>query len=189
MGVTSSRVSTGTGWRNVLMPGQPSNARRSISLSLSAGASLATLMLIVTFRKADEGRIRDHVAAHVELGARDRLEAVVGHSELGRVEGEHRGIAADHAGEQKLERGGRTILPAHVHGLADDELVAALPALDELVELADGGDLDLDEALRPFRRRLVRMRAVAALARVGDVFQLGKAIADLGHQALLSVAP
>src|SRR5262249_12678528 len=49
-------------------------------------------------------RVGDHMAARVELRAWDRLEAVVGDPELGRVEGEHRGIAADRAGEQKFER-------------------------------------------------------------------------------------
>src|SRR5262245_48302151 len=127
------------------------------------------------------GRPRDHVAAHVEIAARHRLEAVVGHAELGRIEGEHRGVAADRAGEQEFERRRCAILPAHVHRLADDEFEAALPAVDELVELPDRRHLDLDEALRSFRRRLIRMRAVAALARVGDLFQLGKAVADLGH--------
>src|SRR5262249_27910775 len=51
--VTASRVSTGTGARNVLMPGQPAKANRSTSLSLSSGASLVTRMLIVTLRNAD----------------------------------------------------------------------------------------------------------------------------------------
>src|SRR5262245_43739444 len=131
--------------------------------------------------EARAGRVRHHVAAHVEIAARHRLEAVVRHAELGRIEGEHRGVAADCAGEQKFERRRCAILPAHVHRLADDEFVAALPAVDELVELADRRYLDLDEALRSFRRRLVGMRAVAALARVGDLFELGKAVADLGH--------
>src|SRR5713101_5581649 len=53
--VTSSRVSTGTGSRSVLMPGQPSNDRRSTSLSFSSGASLTTLIEIVTFWNADLG--------------------------------------------------------------------------------------------------------------------------------------
>ena len=53
--VTSSRVSTGTGARNVLMPGQPAKANRSTSLSLSSGASLVTRRLIVTSRNADVG--------------------------------------------------------------------------------------------------------------------------------------
>src|SRR5262249_21764709 len=53
--VTSSRVSTGTGARNVLMPGQPAKANRSTSLSLSSGASLVTRRLIVTLRNADIG--------------------------------------------------------------------------------------------------------------------------------------
>ena len=53
--VTSSRVSTGTGARNVLMPGQPEKASRSTSRSLSSGASLLTRRLIVTLRNADVG--------------------------------------------------------------------------------------------------------------------------------------
>src|SRR5262245_43600712 len=65
--------------------------------------------------------------------------------------------------------------------LADDEFEAAPLALDELVELTDRRHLDLDEALRSLGRRLFRMGAVAALARIGDLLQRGKAIADLGH--------
>src|SRR5262249_54742317 len=49
------------------------------------------------------------------------------------------------------------------------------------VELTDRRHLDLDEALRSLGRRLVWVGAVAALARVGDLFQRGKAIADFGH--------
>src|SRR6185312_16136028 len=79
------------------------------------------------------------------------------------------------------ERRRRAILPAHMHGFADDELVAALLAVDELVELADRRHLHFHEAARPFRRRLLRVRAVAALTRVGDILQLGEAIADLDH--------
>src|SRR5262249_28758784 len=127
------------------------------------------------------GRVRDHVTAYVEVAARDRLEAVVVHPELGGVEGEYRGIAADRAGKQELERRRRAMLPAHMHGLADDEFVTALLAVDELVERSDGGHLDLDEALRPPGRRFVRIGAVAALARVGDRLELGKAVADFGH--------
>src|SRR5215469_16464348 len=121
------------------------------------------------------------MAARVELRACDRLEAVVGDPELGRVEGEHRGIAADRAGEQKFERARRAILPAHMCRLADDEFEAAALALDELVEPADRRHLDLDEALRSLRRRLFRIGAVAALARIGGLLQCGKAVADFGH--------
>src|SRR5262249_32832314 len=53
--VTSSRVSTGTGARNVRMPGQPAKASRSTSRSLSSGASLLTRRLSVTLRSADGG--------------------------------------------------------------------------------------------------------------------------------------
>jgi hypothetical protein len=179
--VTVSVVSTGTGSRRVLIPGQPSNDRRSTSLSLSSEASLTTLMLMVTFWKAERRRIRHHVAAHVEVGTRHRLEAVVGHPELGGVEGEHRRVAADRAGQQELERRRRAILPAHMHRFADDEFVAALLAVDELVELADRGHFHFHEAPRPLGCRLVGMRTVAALARVGDILQLREAIADLDH--------
>src|SRR5262245_62760356 len=105
------------------------------------------------------------MAARVELRARHRLEAVIGDPELGRVEGEHRGVAADRAGEQKFERARRAVLSAHMRRLADDEFEAAPLALDEFVELTDRRHLDLDEALRSLRRRLFRMGAVAALAR------------------------
>src|SRR5262245_42579098 len=121
------------------------------------------------------------MAARVELGACNRLEAVVGDPELGRVEGEHCGVAADRAGEQKFERARRAILPAHMRRLADDEFEAAALALDELVELTDRRHLDLDEALRSLGRGLFGMGAVAALARIGDLFQRGKAIADFSH--------
>src|SRR5215468_8394065 len=126
-------------------------------------------------------RVGDHMAARVELRACDRLEAVVGDPELGRVEREYRGVAADCAGEQKFERARRAILPAHMRRLADDEFEAAALAFDELVEPADRRHLDLDEALRSLRRRLFRIGAVAALARLGDLFQRGKAVADFGH--------
>src|SRR5262245_53184587 len=119
--------------------------------------------------------------ARVELRARHRLEAVVSDPEPGRVEGEHRGVAADRAGEQKFERARRAILPAHMRRLADEEFEAAALALDELVELTDRRHLDLDEALRSLGRRFFRMGAVAALARIGDLFQRGKAVADFGH--------
>jgi hypothetical protein len=115
--------------------------------------------------------------------------SVRAYAELRGVEGEHRGVASDRAREQKFERRRRAVLPAHMHRLADDELVAALPAVDELVELADRGHLDLDEALRPLRRRPVGMRAVATLARLGDLFQLGKAVADSGHSMSPSAPP
>src|SRR5262249_27136213 len=126
-------------------------------------------------------RVGDHMPARVELRACDRLEAVVGDPKLGRVEGEHRGVAADRAGEQKFERAPRAILSAHMRRLADDEFEAAPLALHELVELTDRRHRDLDEALRSLGRRLVWVGAVAALARVGDLFQRGKAIADFGH--------
>src|SRR5262252_577092 len=100
---------------------------------------------------------------------------------LGRVEGEHRGVAADRAGEQKFERAWRAILPAHMCRLADDEFEAAALAFDEFVEPTDRRHLDLDEALGSLGRRLFRIGAVAALARIGDLFQLRKAIADFGH--------
>src|SRR5262244_159918 len=124
---------------------------------------------------------RRSMPARVELRACDRLEAVVGDPELGRVEGEHRGVAADRAGEQKLERARRAILPAYMRRLADDEFEAAALTFDELVEPTDRRHLDLDEALRSLGRRLFRIGAVAALARIGDLFQLGKAVADFGH--------
>src|SRR5262249_37741643 len=126
-------------------------------------------------------RVGDHMAARVELRARHRLEAVVGDAEPGRVEGKHRGVAADRAGEQKFERARRAILPAHMRWLADDEFETAALALDELVELTNRSHLDLDEALRSLGRRLFRIGAVAALACIGDLFQRGKAVADLGH--------
>src|SRR5262249_56440477 len=47
--VTSSRVSTGTGARNVLMPGQPAKANRSTSRSLSSAASPLPPTLLLTF--------------------------------------------------------------------------------------------------------------------------------------------
>src|SRR3989442_11257689 len=53
--VSSSAVSTATGARKVLIPGQPSKDRRSTSLSFSSGASLTTLMAIVTFWNAELG--------------------------------------------------------------------------------------------------------------------------------------
>src|SRR5262249_48735146 len=53
--VTFNSLSTGTGARSVLIPGQPARAKRSTSLSLSAGASLVTWTLIVTLPKADDG--------------------------------------------------------------------------------------------------------------------------------------
>src|SRR5216684_903129 len=53
--VTASVVSTGTGSRSVLMPGQPSSASRSTCLSFSSGASLMTLIEIVTFWKPGLG--------------------------------------------------------------------------------------------------------------------------------------
>src|SRR4029079_12320904 len=84
-------------------------------------------------------------------------------------------------GEQELERRRRAILPAYMHGFADDEFVAALLAVHELVELADRRHLYLNEALRSLGRGLVGMRTVPALARVGDIFQLGEAVADLDH--------
>jgi hypothetical protein len=65
--------------------------------------------------------------------------------------------------------------------LADDEFEAAALAFDEFVEPADRRHLDLDEALRPLGRRLFWIGAVAALARIGGLFQRGKAIADFGH--------
>src|SRR5215469_13713327 len=114
------------------------------------------------------------MAARVELRACDRLEAVVGDPELGRVEGEHRRVAADRAGEQKFERARRAILPAHMRRLADDEFEAAALAFDEFVERTDRRHLDLDEALRPLGRRLFRIGAVAALARTGISFNWGK---------------
>src|SRR6266481_5992598 len=102
-------------------------------------------------------RVGDHMPARVELRACHRLEAVVGDPELGRVEGEHRGVAANRAGEQKFERARRAVLPAYMRWLADDEFEAAPLALDELVELTDRGHLDLDEALGSLGRRLFRM--------------------------------
>src|SRR5262249_12727038 len=124
---------------------------------------------------------RDHVPAQVELAARDRLDALVADAELSGIEGEHRGVAADRAGEQKFERRRRAILSAHMHGLADDELVSALDAVDELVELTDRGHLHLDKGLRTLWRRGVRLRAVARLARLGDRLELGETITDFGH--------
>src|SRR5262249_40580094 len=97
------------------------------------------------------------------------------------VEGEHRGVAADRAGEQKFERARRAILPAHMRRLADDEFEAAALAFDEFVEPADRCHLDLDDALRSLGRGLFRIGAVAALPRIGDLFQRGKAIADFDH--------
>src|SRR5262245_52325123 len=121
------------------------------------------------------------MAARVELVARHRLEGVIANAELGRVEREHRRVAADRAGEQKLERRRRAILSAHMHWLADEKFVAALVALDQFVELSNRGHFDLDETLRSLRSWCLRMRAVAALARIGDLFQFGKAIADFRH--------
>src|SRR6266508_4208095 len=121
------------------------------------------------------------MAARVEFRACDRLEAVIANAELRRIEGEHRRVATDRAGEQKFERGRRAILPAHVRRLADEEFVAALLAFDQFVELPDRGHLDLDETLRSLRRRLFRMGVVASLARIGDLFQFGKAVADFCH--------
>src|SRR5262249_43764534 len=103
-----------------------------------------------------------------------------------RIEGEHRRIAPDRAGEQEFERRRRDVLPAHMRRLADHELEAALLALHQFVEVADRRHLDLDERLRAFRRRLLRMRAVAALARVGDLLQLREAVADFGHGCSLA---
>src|SRR6185295_18280722 len=104
-----------------------------------------------------------------------------GHAELRGVKGEHRRVAADRAGEQEFERRRRAILPAHMRRLADEKLVAALLAIDQFVKLSDRGHLHLDEALRSLGRGLLRMHAVAALARFGELFQLGKAIADFAH--------
>src|SRR5262249_35491598 len=53
--VTLTWVSTGTGSRSVEMPGQPSKESRSTSRSFSSGASLTTLIAIVTFWKPDLG--------------------------------------------------------------------------------------------------------------------------------------
>src|SRR5262249_61716044 len=83
------------------------------------------------------------------------------------------------------ERCRRHVLAAHVPGLADDELVAALPAIGELVELADRGHLDLDRGLRAFRRGPVRMRLVAPLARLGHRLELGEAVAHADHSTSL----
>ena len=47
--ITVSRVSTGTGSLSVLMPGHPASERRSTSLSMASGASLTTVIAIVTF--------------------------------------------------------------------------------------------------------------------------------------------
>src|SRR5262249_62257733 len=85
------------------------------------------------------------------------------------------------AGEKKCGGAGREILPAYMRRLADDEFEAAALAFDEFVEPTDRRHLDLDEALRSLGRRLFRIGAVAALARIGDLFQLGKAVADFGH--------
>src|SRR5215831_15831134 len=100
----------------------------------------------------------------------------VGDAELRRIEREYRGVAANRPGQQKFERRRRAILSAHMRRLADEKFVAALLALDQFVELPDRGHLDLDEALRALRRRFLRMRVVAALARLGDLLQFGKAI-------------
>ena len=54
-----------------------------------------------------------------------------------------------------------------------------------LVEVADRGDLDLERRLRPLRRALGGIGAVARLARFGDGLQLGEAIADGRHDELL----
>ena len=176
---------------------QPGLHRHRLAQGVDAGAAFERqaldLLELVLGRIADHAdadrhllerrrrRIRHHVAAHVEIRARHRLEAVVAHAELGGVEGEHRRIAADRAGEQEFERRRRAVLPAHMHRFADDEFVAALLAVDELVELADRGHLHFHEAARPFGRRLLGMRTVPTLARVGDILQLGEAIADLDH--------
>src|SRR6184192_721049 len=76
------------------------------------------------------GRVGDHMAACIKLGACDRLEGVVCDAKLSRVEGKHRRVAADRAGEQKFKRRWCAILSAHMGGLADEEFVPALLALD-----------------------------------------------------------
>src|SRR5262249_31011636 len=126
-------------------------------------------------------RVGHYMSARVELRACDRLESVIGDPELRRIEGEHRRIAADCAGEQKFKRRRRAILSADMHRLADEEFVSALLALDQFVELSDRGHLDLDETLRPLRCLFFWMGAIAALACLGDFFQFGKAIADFAH--------
>src|SRR5262245_17300912 len=172
--VTSSRVSTGTGARNVLMPGQPAKASSSTSLSLSSGASLVTRRLIVTCgtpmsaRRRSYARARRTPCVRPPRSRRRRPQAWPRRRRTPRR-------SSDRAGEQKFERARRAILSAHMRRLADDEFEATPLALDELVELTDRRHLDLDEALRSLGRRLVWVSAVAALARVGDLFQRGKA--------------
>ena len=53
--MTFSVVSTATGSRNVAIPGQPCSASRSISFSLSCGASLLIVIAIVTFWNPEGG--------------------------------------------------------------------------------------------------------------------------------------
>ena len=131
------------------------------------------------------GCLGDHMAACIKLGACDRLEGVVCDAKLSRVEGKHRRVAADRAGEQKFKRRWCAILSAHMGGLADEEFVPALLALDQFVELADRGHLYFDKTLRSLRCLFFRMRAIAALAGLGDLLQLRKAIADFGHGWIL----
>src|SRR5262249_16039475 len=162
--------------RNVLMPGQPAKANRSTSLSLSSGASLVTRRLLspcgtpMSARRRSYARARRTPCAPPPRSRRKRARAWPPSSRPPRPTREPRGVAADRAGEQKFERARRAILPAHMRRLADDEFEAAALALDELVELTDRRHLDLDEALRSLGRRLFRMGAVAALARIGDLF-------------------
>src|SRR5262249_61112790 len=113
--------------------------------------------------EARRRRVGEHVAARVELGARDRLEAVIGHAEFGRIKREYCRVAADRAGDQEFERRRRALLPAHVRRLADEKLAAALLALDQFVELPDRAHLHLDEALRSLGRGLLRITPLSPL--------------------------
>src|SRR5262249_16392209 len=134
--------------------------------------------------EARRRRVGHEVAARADLGPRDRLERVIGDAKLRRIEGEHRRIAANCAGEQKFERRRRAILSTDMRRLADEEFVSALLALDQFVELSDRGHLDLDKTLRSLRSFFFRICAIATLACLGEFFQFGKAITDFGHTGL-----
>ena len=110
------------------MPGQPLSASRSISAKLLRRRVAFDLDGDRHLLESRGRRIRHHVAADVEIGARHRLEALVVDAHLGRVEREHRGVAADRARQQKFERRRRVGEPADVLRLADDEMPAAVAA-------------------------------------------------------------
>ena len=163
------------------MPGQPAE-REPLDLAQFLQRRIAFHVHVDRhLLESGERRVRHHVAAHVEIRPRHRLEALIVDAQLRRVEREHRRVATDRARTARTPAASATSASAaDVLRLADDEGLLAVARLDPLIEIADRRDLDLQRRLRSLRRAPGGIGAVARLPRIGDGFQLREAVAH-GH--------